>query len=686
MIALKPLYNAALLTLTVCTAAAFAQPALTVTPASSVINYTVGAAAPAGQTVTLSTTDAGTAMVTGASINYFSGPSTGWLSVFPPLSPGNALSVSTANPATLTLFLSNPTTLVAGSYTASINLTYSGASTAGDTFAVFLVVTGGTGGGGMPGETITTAPTSLSFSYSPGGSLPAVQTITATVSDGAGFGITAITNDGNPWLTAAAGTAANTVSVSVNPAILNAGTYTGTVTLTAPFAVAQVPVTLTVGGNGLTANPASISFTVPQNYGFGAPVSVQVTSTTPAAISAFGQADSNWLVVDTPAATTPATIVVRANDSSLPQGTYSGTLTVQTSPSNQLPIPVTLTVGPPAVLQLSPASLNFSYTVGNPLPASQTTTVKSITGSAQSFTVTSSTTDGAAWLMAAPVSPTPGQVVTSVNPGILTPGTYTGVITVTPSATGASPQPITVSLTVSPPPTPVVKAVLSSASYQGGSLAPGEFVTLFGANLGPAALTVAPAGTFPKTLGLTTVMFDGILAPVLYASATQTSVQVPYGIQIGNTVLTVQRIGAISSPMAIASVPALPGFFTVDTSGRGPIAAINQDGTLNSPSNPALRGSIVSLYGTGEGITTPASVEGAITPSTQPFPQTTLASSVTFSGAPATIKYLGETPTVVSGLFQLSVVVPSNAPTGPVSVVLNINGQSSPGGATIAVQ
>src|ERR1019366_9226517 len=115
---------------------------------------------------------------------------------------------------------------------------------------------------------------------------------------------------------------------------------------------------------------------------------------------AYAASDNNWLVVDTPSATTPASIVVRANDSSLPQGTYQGTVTVQTSPTNQIPVPVTLNVGPPATLQLSPGSLTFSYTIGNPLPAAQLTNVKSLTAAAQTFTVASSTTEGAAWLMA----------------------------------------------------------------------------------------------------------------------------------------------------------------------------------------------------------------------------------------------------------------------------------------------
>jgi uncharacterized protein (TIGR03437 family) len=232
-----------------------------------------------------------------------------------------------------------------------------------------------------------------------------------------------------------------------------------------------------------------------------------------------------------------------------------------------------------------------------------------------------------------------------------------------------------------------VTAVLSSASYVGGAVAPGEFVTLFGSALGPSALTVPPGGTYPKALGSTTVTFDGIPAPFLYASITQTTVQVPYGISMGQTVLSVQTAGTSSAPLTLTSVPAFPGFFTQNSSGKGLIAALNHDFTLNSPSNPAARGTVIILYGTGEGITLPASVEGTITSSIQPYPQTTLPYSVTFGGIPANVQYLGETPGAVAGLMQINAVVPPGSPTGSaVSVIVTINGQSSPGGVTVAVQ
>jgi len=688
--ALKSLSKTVLLGSFVCLAlthSALAQgPVLAVSPSALFFNYVVGSnTAVSSQAITVTANDgSSTAAVVSASISYSSGGPTGWL-LIPSPSGAPGLTV----PASVNVYLINTQNLSVGTYSATIVLGYSGADPSSPTtIAVTLTVSpAGSGGtGGNPYETITATPSSLAFSYSAGGAAPAAQALTVTVGDGMPFTVATVTNDGNAWLTAVI-SSTNTVSVTVSATILSPGTYTGTVTLTAPGAVAQVPVTLTVGGVGLSVNPTQLSFTIPQNYGFGAPMTIQVTSSPSSTITVSGTSDNNWLVVDTPTAQTPATVTIRANDSSLPQGSYMGSVTIETSPANAVTIPVSLTVGPPAMLSLAPASLSFTYTVGNAIPPFQTTNVKSLTGAVQPFSVSSSTSDGAAWLSATATSPTPGVVNVSVNPAILAAGSYSGVVSVLPSAAGSSAQPIAVSLTVLPPPTPVVSAVVSSASYVGGTVAPGEFVTLFGAALGPAALTTPPAGTYPTTLGGTTVTFGGLAAPILYVSATQTTVQVPYGIAIGQTVLSVQYNGVFSSLMTLNSAPAFPGFFTSNFSGKGQIAALNQDYSLNSPSNPAARGSVIILYGTGEGATTPVSVEGRITSTIPPFPQTQLPVSVTFQGLSAVLQYVGETPGAVSGLLQVNAVVPATASPGPsVPVQISINGQFSPTGTTVSIK
>ena len=121
------------------------------------------------------------------------------------------------------------------------------------------------------------------------------------------------------------------------------------------------------------------------------------------------------------------------------------------------------------------------------------------------------------------------------------------------------------------------------------------------------------------------------------------------------------------------------------------MAALNPDYSVNSASNPATRGSYIVLYGTGEGRTNPTSVEGTITTSIAPIPQSIYPVTVTFgtgTGAVAGgVFYAGETPTALAGLMQINVTIPANAPTGPaVPVFVTINGQTTPGNVTVSIQ
>ena len=53
----------------------------------------------------------------------------------------------------------------------------------------------------------------------------------------------------------------------------------------------------------------------------------------------------------------------------------------------------------------------------------------------------------------------------------------------------------------------------------------------------------------------------------------------------------------MSNPQFGTSAPAL---FTQTGTGQGQVAALNQDNTVNGPSNPAARGSVMQLFGTGQ--------------------------------------------------------------------------------------
>ena len=146
-------------------------------------------------------------------------------------------------------------------------------------------------------------------------------------------------------------------------------------------------------------------------------------------------------------------------------------------------------------------------------------------------------------------------------------------------------------------------------------VAPGEIVVLFGTGLGPANLTVAsPSKTaFGTQLAGTTVTFNGHPAPIIYTSSTIVAAIVPYevnGSPSAQVVVTYQ--GKQTSLPALPVAVTAPGIFTANASGSGQGAVLNEDGTLNTPSNPAPIGSIITFFETGEGQTTPNGVDGAL--------------------------------------------------------------------------
>ncbi len=128
--------------------------------------------------------------------------------------------------------------------------------------------------------------------------------------------------------------------------------------------------------------------------------------------------------------------------------------------------------------------------------------------------------------------------------------------------------------------------------------------------------------------------------------------------------------------------PSSPGLFTADSTGHGQAAALNQDGTANSATNPAHVGDVIVLYATGEGQTSPAGIDGQ--PASAPAPVLPL--KVTIGGLPAEVQYKGGVPGFVAGVMQVNAKIPSGVSPGTaVPVLLQVGSTTSQSGATIAV-
>jgi uncharacterized protein (TIGR03437 family) len=224
-----------------------------------------------------------------------------------------------------------------------------------------------------------------------------------------------------------------------------------------------------------------------------------------------------------------------------------------------------------------------------------------------------------------------------------------------------------------PPVTAPVSApvsAVSAASLQGGAIAPGEIVTIYGSGIGPlqgVPGVLNSSGLLLNLLGGSEVHFDGVAAPLFYAQAGQVNAQAPYTIAGRSTthievLYQGQEAGAADVPVA-AAAPAL--FPTV----------LNPDGSLNSASNPAMQGSILTFFGTGEGITNGANVSGQ--PASSPYPQPMLPVSITIGGTAATVLYAGEAPGLV-GMLQVDAVAPAGAASGIVNAVLTVGATPAP--------
>lgn len=253
-------------------------------------------------------------------------------------------------------------------------------------------------------------------------------------------------------------------------------------------------------------------------------------------------------------------------------------------------------------------------------------------------------------------------------------------------------------------PRPQVVAVVDSASYAQGTISPGQIITIFGLGLGPASLTLfnpsVPAPQIPNALPYTgpatSVTIGGIPAPILYTSANQVSVIVPYGVTGASADLVLTYDTLASQPFSLALAAATPGVYTTDASGRGQGAILNyniatNDYTLNSTATPASRGGIIVLYVSGIGQTNDSTANPTTAASTL-IPANSVvtpagAVSVTIGGIAASV--IGAVSPVgsVPGLLQVNVTVPSSAPAGAaVPVIVNIGGIDSQAGVTMAIR
>jgi len=338
----------------------------------------------------------------------------------------------------------------------------------------------------------------------------------------------------------------------------------------------------------------------------------------------------------------------------------------------------------PAALSANPLALSFTAVVRGANPVAQSIGVTSMGGgSALSFTATTN----ASWLKTSAAN---GNTPRALNvwPDIagLGEGTHTARVTVTPLGGGLAPRTVGVSVRVTARPEGFPRistgGVINAANFR-RQLSPGALGSVYGENFGPSTPVVAAfvpnTTTLPTSVQGVRVLVQetyGALiaeAPLLYVSRTQINFQLPYECFGRAEVLIVVDInGALSDPQAVQVISSAPGVFTW---GAGRAVAVNQDGSVNTAENGAQRGSVLTVYLTGQGVITPPLASGAAAGS-RPLVRCPLPSRAWVGGSTAQLLFVGMAPGLV-GVLQVNLTVPWDAPSGETQLLFNVDGWTS---------
>jgi uncharacterized protein (TIGR03437 family) len=646
-----------------------------------------------------------------------SSAASGWLSVSP---VGGA---APFGPSSVTISV-NPNGLMAGTYSGAVSISF---APSGQTIVVPVIATVSDNQ-----EQMLVSQNGFRFQTVSGSGAPPSQTL-SVLSSGSGsfaFSTSATTVSGGSWLSVSplSGTATASPSqlvVSVDPTNLAPGDYYGQIQISATGVanspqIATIVLNVAVAGTDLGAflQPTGLIFIA--QAGGANPAAQSVSLTTPnSAPLAFNaalalQAGPNWLSVQPSSgnvsAASPVQIQVQPAIAGLDAGVYQGDLSLLFSDQTvgDVAVLLILTPGAPGASGQSATMLRPHASVCTP---TQLLPVFTLLGS--SFATV------AAWPTPLAVSIvddcgnflTSGSVIASFSSGdpaisLLSLGNGTWTATWQPH-TSVPQVTITVQVQEDSPPlegtasiggsleanpsTPVISAggAVSAASYAAHQpLAPGSFLSIFGANLsaGQNQSQVLPLAT---QLGATQAILAGEQLPLQFAVDGQVNAIVPYDVPANTTLqLVVMNGPAISMPEPVVIAPAQPAVFTQDLSGQGLgiVVAATPGGTQFEvdANHPISAGDVAIIYCAGLGAVNPPVPAGSAAPKTT-LSRTTNTVTVTIGGVNAPVQFAGLAPGY-AGLYQVNALIPSGiTPGSSVPLVVSAAGQQSTP-VTIAVQ
>jgi uncharacterized protein (TIGR03437 family) len=228
--------------------------------------------------------------------------------------------------------------------------------------------------------------------------------------------------------------------------------------------------------------------------------------------------------------------------------------------------------------------------------------------------------------------------------------------------------------------------VLNAASYALSSpVAAGSIATVFGSFPVDASISASGVPLPPMLAGLSLKFADGFPVPLVFVSAAQVNIQVPWELTGQTEALLSAGIGGlVSAGQNVNLAPFAPGIFAMNGQGYGQGAILDASYRLVDAKNPTTPGAVVQIYCTGLGAVTNQPATGAAAPN-DPLATTITVPRVTIGNAPAKVQFSGLAPGYV-GLYQVNAEVPAETSRGVAVSVGIFVGELASNTVTIAVQ
>ena len=211
--------------------------------------------------------------------------------------------------------------------------------------------------------------------------------------------------------------------------------------------------------------------------------------------------------------------------------------------------------------------------------------------------------------------------------------------------------------------------VINAASYAPftSGVAPGELVSIYGANLATSTVVSQGGTPFPTKLGEVQVLMNNRPAALYFVSPGQIAAIVPYGTTENVVQIQVNRNGTTSNAITEFRYLTAPGIFSQSQSGEGIGAVLHADYSLVTEARPAKPGETVQVFLTGLGGVFPSIADGGLGGATTGSLNTTLPGAVGgyIDGLAADVAYSGLAPGL-AGLYQVNLTVPAGAANGNV--------------------